>query len=538
MFENVKELSSRFDPSDRMALDKALLTLRRKLEEQYGLDFDFYQAGVWEKWGQAAQTTPQTTSDDKRASQEYEDWYRSRFGSTRVWTIGPGHGGQLWAEFKQQNIIAIGWDYLGDLLEYSSKEEIEASVQSAHETEKRRWNDALACFQFAHVMKPGDTVIVKKGRSGLYGYGVITSEYRFDESRQKYMHTRAVEWKKTGQWDLPRDNWITVKTLTDFTEYKNWLYQAFSVMDGETDKQPPIIVAETPTIYGRRDALEDLFFSVEQYDDIEKALSRNKAVILTGPPGVGKTFVSQRLAWSFVGAKGNHLVRMIQFHQSYTYEDFVQGWKPNDSGGFVLRDGVFLSFCKRASADPDNRHVLIIDEINRANVSKVFGEVLMLIEADKRDERYSVRLSYADPDADPFFVPENVHIIGLMNTADRSLAIVDYALRRRFMFFDLRPAFGTEQFREYLSSADVESELVDRIITRMEALNGIIRSDTAELGPGFEIGHSYFVPRNEDQSLDEDWYASIVKYEIKPLLQEYWFDRPDKADEETKKLLS
>lgn len=538
IFKSLSEDATAIDPSDRIALDKALLSLRGKLEKQYGAGFDFYEPEISEQWMQTAQPTRETTVS-KHATTESEKWYQSLFGSTRVWTIGPGAGGQLWPEFKQQNMIAIGWDDLGDLLEYNSKEAIEESLRSTDESKHRPTNDALACYQFAHVMKTGDTVIAKKGRSGLFGYGVITSEYRFDDSRQQYMHIRSVEWKKTGKWDLPKENWITVKTLTDFTDYKDWIQKAFSVMEGDADHQPPTSVSEPSEFYGRREALADLFLSVEQYDDIEKALSRNKAVILTGPPGVGKTFVSQRLAWSFVGTREGQRVRMVQFHQSFTYEDFVQGWKPNASGSFDLRDGVFLSFCKRAAADPDNRYVLIIDEINRANLSKVFGELLMLIEADKRDERYSVHLSYSDPEtASPFHVPENLYILGLMNTADRSLAIVDYALRRRFMFFDLRPAFGTEQFREHLSASEVDSELVDRIITRMEALNKVIHDDTSELGPGFEIGHSYFVPRKDDQSLDEDWYASIVKHEIKPLLQEYWFDRPDKADEEIKKLLA
>lgn len=535
MGKDTVEAPTKIHSTDRVAIDRALLSLRARLEEQHGKGFDFYQPEIWEQWTQTTKPTSQATAE-KLTFPESEDWYQSRFGSTRVWTIGPGPGGQLWAEFKQQNIIAIGWDYLGDLLEYSTKDEIESSLQSANGTQSRLTNNALACYQFAHTMKPGDTVIAKKGRSGLYGYGVITSDYQFDDSRQQYMHIRKVEWKNTGTWELPKENWITVKTLTDFTEDVEWLQKAFSVMDGENPSST--IVSEPAPFYGRQDALEDLFLSVEQYDDIEKALSRNKAVILTGPPGVGKTFVSQRLAWSFVGSKEGQYVRMVQFHQSYTYEDFVQGWKPNSSGGFDLRDGVFLSFCKDAAADPESRYVLIIDEINRANLSKVFGELLMLIEADKRDERYSVHLSYADPEnAASFFVPENVYILGLMNTADRSLAIVDYALRRRFMFFDLMPAFATEQFREHLSTAEVESEIIDRIVLRMESLNKMIRDDKTELGAGFEIGHSYFVPRKDDQSLDEDWYVSIIKHEIKPLLQEYWFDRPDKAGEEIEKLL-
>ena len=231
---------------------------------------------------------------------------------------------------------------------------------------------------------------------------------------------------------------------------------------------------------------------------------------------------------------------MVQFHQSYAYEDFVQGYRPNEKGGFTLKPGVFHRFCERARANPDTPHVFIIDEINRGNLSRIFGELLMLIEADKRSENYAVALTYADPADGRFHVPANVHILGLMNTADRSLALVDYALRRRFAFETLEPAFGTDfgrtAFEEHLTGRGADPALARRISDRIGKLNETIASDS-ELGPGFRIGHSYFVPRDDDEEEPSDaWYAHIVETQIAPLLREYWFDSPEDVDNEVARL--
>ncbi len=527
------------DSSDRVAIDREILRLREELEKEYGEGFDFYDEQIRPLWLDKPSADPSKTSkyQTPESSPELDSWYAERLGNVKVWAIGAGPGGQLWPEFREENLIAIGWDYLGDLLEYSSKEEVEAALQEHFGGEQRRWNDALACYEFAHQMKPGDLVIVKKGRSGLYGYGYIDSDYRFDDARRQYQHVHDVKWEKTGDWDLPRERWIAMKTLTDFTSYKEWVKYALAIMDGKSASDKQTEAAESAPAYGRTAALEDLFLSADEFTDMQQALTRTKALILQGPPGVGKTFVSQRLAWSVIGRHDIERVQLVQFHQSYAYEDFVQGWRPNEKGGFELQDGVFYSFCEKARSYPDDRFVFIIDEINRANLSKVFGELLMLIEGDKRSREYAVRLAYAKPGEEPFFVPPNVYIIGLMNTADRSLALVDYALRRRFSFFSLRPTFDRETFQQHLLDQDVSQDLVDRISERIGALNREIRNDTANLGPGFEIGHSYFVPRAEDEAPDEEWYARVINYEIRPLLQEYWFDQPQKVDQEVAKLL-
>jgi MoxR-like ATPase len=278
------------------------------------------------------------------------------------------------------------------------------------------------------------------------------------------------------------------------------------------------------------DALADLFIDPTVFTDILDTLKAKKNVILQGPPGVGKTFFSKRLAYAVMGEKTEARIGMVQFHPSYTYEDFVQGYRPI-AGGFALRNGIFFTFCQRAAADPDHPFVFIIDEINRANLSKVFGELMMLIEADKRGPEWAIPLTYAGADDAPFFVPDNLYMIGLMNTADRSLAMVDYALRRRFAFVDLEPGFQTTQFCAYLQRRGVDDALIQRIVRKMVALNARIAQETTDLGAGFCIGHSFFCAVPRDRPADEVWYQRVIRSEIAPLLREYWFDDSTKADE-------
>jgi 5-methylcytosine-specific restriction protein B len=291
-----------------------------------------------------------------------------------------------------------------------------------------------------------------------------------------------------------------------------------------------------PEEYGFLEALEDLFIDAKKLEDVLSLLRDKKNVIIQGPPGVGKTYFSKRLAYLLMGMKDPDRVGMVQFHQTYAYEDFVQGYRPSGTG-FALRDGVFHQFCKKAAQDLSKDYVFIIDEINRGNLSKVFGELMMLIEADKRGEEWEIPLAYSTGPDDKFSVPENLYLIGLMNTADRSLAMVDYALRRRFGFVDLEPGFETEQFREFLLTRDTDEQFLDRVINRLVTVNQKIAEDHANLGKGYRIGHSFFCALPEDKPLDLGLYRRIIRWEIEPLLREYWFDSPDKAEGLIKELM-
>jgi AAA domain (dynein-related subfamily) len=280
--------------------------------------------------------------------------------------------------------------------------------------------------------------------------------------------------------------------------------------------------------YSIEDAMSGVFMSRQEVEGILALWRSKKNIILQGAPGVGKSFLAKRLAFALMGYRAPSRVETVQLHQSYAYEDFVQGYRPTEAGGFELRDGVFLRFCNAALKDPGRDYVLIIDEINRGNLSKVFGELMLLIEQDKRNAGWATRLTYARPNDPKIYVPDNLSIIGMMNTADRSLSMVDYALRRRFAFVTLHPQFAAPAFREHLTGAGIPSDVVDRIRSRMTELNDSIASDTINLGPGFQIGHSFFVPA-EAGSYSENWYDRIVDTEIRPLLEEYWFDEPKKA---------
>jgi 5-methylcytosine-specific restriction endonuclease McrBC GTP-binding regulatory subunit McrB len=231
-----------------------------------------------------------------------------------------------------------------------------------------------------------------------------------------------------------------------------------------------------------------------------------------------------------MGHRDNARLRMVQFHQAYAYEDFVQGYRPVDGGGFQRQDGQFYDFCKLAEADAERDYVFIVDEINRGNLAKIMGELMMLIEGDKRGVENALRLSYGRPDELPFSVPTNLYLLGLMNTADRSLAMVDYALRRRFAFFGLEPRFASPKFRQHLESRGASPETVTQLVERMLALNADIAADTTNLGPGYCVGHSFFVPSNGTKC-DAAWYQRVIQHEVAPLLREYWFDNPKRADE-------
>lgn len=277
--------------------------------------------------------------------------------------------------------------------------------------------------------------------------------------------------------------------------------------------------------------------------EIELALDRfrsRKNVILQGPPGVGKTFIARKLAHALIGARDDDRVAMVQFHQAYSYEDFVRGYRPStgEAGGFALVDGPFVRFCDRAHEDPDRDYVFIIDEINRGNLGQIFGELLMLLETDKRGARHAIPLAYPRHAGETFHVPANVYVLGTMNVADRSLAMVDYALRRRFAFVILTPQFEKPRFRAWLTARGMDATLADLIVRRMVAVNRMIAEDR-NLGPCYRIGHSFFIQERTDfAGLDRGWYETIVRTEIAPLLKEYWYDDPHKVADAVRRLLA
>lgn len=604
----------------------------------------------------------------------------------QYWTLSTGTGGERWEEFYEQGIAAIGWDETSDLRQFNNKDEIRNKIQELWPGDSSKKNDTHACWQFVHDVEKGDIIFAKQGLAKLLGYGVVEGDYEFDATRTHYKHVRKVKWLAKGEWEMPEESKMAVKTLTDITPYQNfvkliagkvglkmvaepesdnaaptpppstgvaywWLnanpkiwnfedtlvgdkqtytshnekgnkrqkYRYFQeVKPGdliigyvtsphkevvavckitkglhqtgngeeiefekieqlakpisyETLQANPDLATSEPLInnqgslfklteqeydiirnlidetniaasikvetYNKTKAMKGLFLAESLFDEILAALMEKKNVVLQGAPGVGKTYIARRLAYALIGSNDPQRFEVIQFHQSYSYEDFIQGFRPTPKGHFDLKYGIFHQFCRRAQRDEKQSYVFIIDEINRGNLSKIFGELMMLIESDKRGKEHAIPLTYSQDADEKFYIPENLHLIGMMNTADRSLAMVDYALRRRFRFITLRPEFSSEAFRAFLAEYGAEPELVNKIIARMNALNEVIAADAKNLGPGYQIGHSYFCPRNGIKP-DDDWYRRVIESEIVPLIQEYWFDNEQKVKEQRSSLLA
>ncbi|NVO85447.1 AAA family ATPase [Hymenobacter terrestris] len=301
--------------------------------------------------------------------------------------------------------------------------------------------------------------------------------------------------------------------------------------------EPPVAYERpAPMPYPPEMARAELFLADQELAAAQAALARRRNLLLQGPPGTGKTYLARRLAWLAQGSTDTARVELVQFHPSYSYEDFVQGFRPDSQGGFRLRDGLLVEFCRRAAQEPEQPYFLLIDELNRGNVARIFGELLLLLEADKRGPAHAVRLPYAPTGSPPFFVPENVFVIGTMNLADRSLSPLDYALRRRFAFVRLRPEFG-EPLRALLAAHGVPADLVVLLTTRLLDLNQAI-ADDPELGPDFCVGHSYFCQPPTNPTEAATWLRLILEQEIGPLLDDYWLDQPAKATQQKKKLLA
>lgn len=444
----------------------------------------------------------------------------------RYWLYAPGEGSCMWDEFYEAGIMAIGWGEIGNLSNFDSKDDIKSKMKEVYDPNLSYRNSAHATWQFANEMKIGDVIFVKKGMHEIIGRGIVMSYYQYDEDREDtYKNIRQVDWINRGTWDHPGQ--AAMKTLTDVTPYTDYLEKLKLLFQDESEEDIEEIEKTYP-MYTKDDFLSDVYMSEEEYQKLINILRFKKNVVLQGAPGVGKTYAAKRLAFSMMGVKDIERVLMIQFHQSYSYEDFIMGYRPS-SDGFELRKGAFYNFCKKAEIDGDNDYFFIIDEINRGNLGKIFGELFMLVENDKRG--ISLQLLYSD---EKFSIPKNLYIIGMMNTADRSLAMLDYALRRRFAFYELKPGFSSQGFTDYQNNLNNES--FDKLISCVMILNEEIINDES-LGDGFAIGHSYFCNVPEG-AIDDYILRSIIEYELIPLLKEYWFDEPNKVIEWSEKLRS
>ena len=457
------------------------------------------------------------------------------------WLYTPGEGAARWEEFRTAGIMALNWDRVGDLASFPDKE----SLLDALYTHYGDWGGrprkaADSVWDYIHAMKPGAIVYVRRSFNEIVGRGVVRSDYRYDEDRSSFRAVRDVEWTHVGSWPLEqRIGRLMLQRLTENTKYTP---DQLNALIGIEDSHSPSSVDErsgnndldeADEHYTSADFLDEVFLRPEDLEQMLGLLRRKKNLILQGAPGTGKTFAAKRLAYALMGQTDDSRVEVVQFHQSTAYEDVVVGLRPTAEGGFAAAEGVFARFCRRAAADPGRDYVFIIDEINRANISKAFGELLMLIEAEHRGEALRLPVS-----GELLSVPKRLHIIGMMNTADRGLALIDYALRRRFAFFEMWPALDHPGFLRHVEA--VGSARLEALVDVVRRLNQRIAEDEA-LGPGFQIGHSYLClpaagPENPAGS-DAD-VTSVVRYELEPLVREYWFDNPAAMDESIHELES
>ena len=457
------------------------------------------------------------------------------------WLYTPGEGAARWEEFRTAGIMALNWDRVGDLAAFPDKE----SLLDALYTHYGDWGGrprkaADSVWDYIHAMKPGDIVYVRRSFNEIVGRGVVRSDYRYDEDRSSFRAVRDVEWTHVGSWPLEqRIGRLMLQRLTENTKYTpDQLNALIGIEDSHSsasvdERRGNNDLDEADEHYTSADFLDEVFLRPEDVEQMLGLLRRKKNLILQGAPGTGKTFAAKRLAYALMGQTDDSRVEVVQFHQSTAYEDVVVGLRPTAEGGFAAAEGVFARFCRRAAADPGRDYVFIIDEINRANISKAFGELLMLIEAEHRGEALRLPVS-----GELLSVPKRLHIIGMMNTADRGLALIDYALRRRFAFFEMRPALDHPGFLRHVEA--VGSVRLEALVDVVRRLNQRIAEDEA-LGPGFQIGHSYLClpaagPENP-AGTDAD-VTSVVRYELEPLVREYWFDNPAAMDESIHELES
>ena len=518
----------------------------------------------------------------------------------RFWMYAPGEGASQWDSFYQEGIIGLGWDILGDLNQYQTQNEIEKALQELKNTQDRKWNDARANYEFCRVMKPGDIVIAKKGKTKYLGYGIVTSQYQFDDGRPEYKSTRSVDWKRRGEWEETQGT-IGLKTLTDITKYLDYVERLGRLLGIEEVERGNMTSSDNPR---------------------DKGL----CTILYGPPGTGKTYSSIEKAVSIASGpnfpthaerkaefdrlRGEGQVEFVTFHQNYSYEDFMIGLRPdvsNETLRFETNRGIFYRIVQRArdnyEAAIENRgerrtfeealeefieplergerielstsngrpfsvneanertlhleiatgaknkslnistlkelvegrresttlksyypptveairrlqeqngeavtlknFVIIIDEINRANISKVFGELITLIEDDKRlGKENELRVTLPNGERD-FVIPPNLYLIGTMNTADKSIALIDIALRRRFEFEAMYPDAS-------LIENGQASELLRAINSKVIEM---------KKSRDYTIGHAYFMG---GRSIED-----ALLYKVIPLLEEYFPGRPD-----------
>ncbi len=417
-------------------------------------------------------------------------------GGRSIWKIAPGRNAAAWDECRDNHCIVIGWDEIGDFRHYNTEEEVKNALGVASEQHSR---DAKSIWYFTRHIAVGDIVVANKGHATVVGIGVVKGGY-FQDSALPMPNGRPVDWKITTEVNVPINFAIPTVMLVDQDQWRQ-------IKRAYLDKDPSFAMV-FEEIEGVTPPPVD--------PDLERTFKETRNVILYGPPGTGKTYRACLFAraWTRGQIKSAEYVRMVTFHQSYGYEDFIEGLRPiPDKEGnirYEWRPGIFKQMCDDAAAEPDNDFILIVDEINRGNIAKIFGELITLIEDDKRlaKDKKDNELTVILPGSQQRFgIPDNLYLLGTMNTADRSIALLDVALRRRFTFVETRPD------PSLLAGKEVEGVLLDALLERLNARIEALRD------ADHCLGHSYFMGVGDIDQLHFVWYHRII-----PLLMEYFYN--------------
>ena len=448
----------------------------------------------------------------------------------RYWRIGTRLGGKesIWPAMRNGGYAAIGWRAVGDLRnldEDSRRRLIQEKIENSYGSDKRvASRKAGEIVNFFDTMAEGDVVVAADGETAL-GVGLVKSGYEYEESDPiEAPHRRSVEWHSTDSWSLPRPQEGLQTTVARIRELQNRLALEEKLIlpaPSSTTTQASVVTTSQLTGIVAR---------------LHVVLERKGQVILYGPPGTGKTYWAFRAARELaargtfrrsydalsnderavVDGDGNQggLVRRCTFHPSYGYEDFIEGYRPKPTSAgqmsFEIRDGIFKLVCDEAAKNPKQRWILVIDEINRGDISRIFGELLTLLEMDKRNTPTILPLS-----GKMWSVPTNVWIIGTMNTADRSIALLDTALRRRFGFVELMPD------AKVLTNVSAGGKVP--LGPWLKAINERIRKQVGRDARNLQIGHAFLLDDGKPVS-DFAKFARIVAEDIIPLLEEYCYE--------------
>ncbi|MYD90570.1 MAG: AAA domain-containing protein [Caldilineaceae bacterium SB0662_bin_9] len=457
---------------------------------------------------------------------------------TNVYTMKLGASGMWEDQAISNKVLRIGFGISNKVSDLSTPNSIRKHLGDSYQRSHLD-SDINQVHLFLNIMKKGDLILVNLKTRPTVAVGTISGDCWTANPNEIL---RPVTWHRHIKindiyQDLiesfpPRGKTIHKVEVTD---------AAFRVKRiVETGKDPgPTSFWVEDSRYSPADIIRDGCFATKEHIfNIIERLRTKKNLILQGPPGTGKTWLAKRLAWALVGRKDTRRVRAVQFHPNLSYEDFVRGWRPSSNGKLELVNGPFLEIVEAANQDAASSYVLVIEEINRGDPAQILGEMLTLLEADKRNQANSLELTYKHPEDEPggVYLPPNLHVIGTMNIADRSLALVDLALRRRFAFVDLMPEIGDAWKVWVREQVGFDNSILSDIQDRMLDLNNTIEADP-KLGRQFQVGHSYVTPLPGAEIEPASWYRDVVESEIGPLLEEYWFDEPTKAREERDKLL-